>query len=175
VTLRRDGCAAVDSSVRVTANATQTMSITLKPDGPLAGGETLPTILSALTVTTTPPGAALFINNQPSGTTPYRSEKLTPGNYRLRLELPGYDPMEGSVALKPGESHAVEKKNGRYIRGPFRIDHAARGGRCVKWPANPARRLFAQTNCSSEYIALGSNYPDMQAYPRASPLTRDPS
>jgi len=45
VTLRRDGCAAVDSSVRVTANATQTMSITLKPDGPLAGGETLPTIL----------------------------------------------------------------------------------------------------------------------------------
>ena len=110
VALRRDGCAAVDSSMRVTANETQTMSITLKPGGPLAGGETLPTILSALTVTTTPPGAALFINNQPSGTTPYRSEKLTPGNYRLRLELSGYDPMEGSVTLKPGESHAVEKK-----------------------------------------------------------------
>jgi PEGA domain. len=110
VALRRDGCAAVDSSVRVTANETQTMSITLKPGGPLAGGETLPTILSALTVTTVPAGATLFIDDRQSGTTPYHSEKLAPGNYRLRLELQGYAPMEGTVSLKPGESHTVEKK-----------------------------------------------------------------
>lgn len=72
--------------------------------------KTLSSLFDTLTVTTVPPGATLFINNQPSGTTPFRSEKLAPGSYRVRLELPGYDPMEGTVVLKPGESHAIEKK-----------------------------------------------------------------
>jgi PEGA domain len=110
VALRREGFAAVDSGVRITANETQTLTFALKPVEAHAVEETPSTMPDTLTVTTVPPGAAIFINNQPAGTTPFRNEKLGPGNYRLRLELQGYAPMEGTVSLKPGESHAVEKK-----------------------------------------------------------------
>ncbi|MGA2507302.1 MAG: PEGA domain-containing protein [Chitinispirillaceae bacterium] len=73
--------------------------------------KTLTAAFGTLTVTTVPPGAALTINGQPSGsTTPYRNDKTAPGNYKLRLELPGYEPIEESVVLKSGETRAFEKK-----------------------------------------------------------------
>jgi hypothetical protein len=73
--------------------------------------KTLTAAFGTLTVTTVPPGATLAINGQPSGsTTPYRNDKTAPGNYKLRLELSGYEPIEESVVLKSGETRTVEKK-----------------------------------------------------------------
>jgi|WetSurMetagenome_2_1015567.scaffolds.fasta_scaffold91544_1 hypothetical protein len=85
-------------------------TIPLKPGELRSVNKTLATIFGMLTLTTVPTGATLSINGTPSGTTPYHSDSLMPGNYRLRLELQGYEPMEGKVALKAGEQLTIEKK-----------------------------------------------------------------
>jgi hypothetical protein len=108
--LRLQGHAAVEQGVRIAANETQKLSIALKPGEPQIAEKPPSPMPCTLAVATVPPGATLFINNQPSGTTPFRSETLAAGSYRVRLELTEYEPMEGTVVLKPGESHAVEKK-----------------------------------------------------------------
>jgi len=85
-------------------------TLSLKPGEFQSVNKTLTTIFGALAVSTVPPGATLSINGQPSGTTPFRSDSLMPGNYRLRLELEGYEPLEGKVVLKSGEPLTIEKK-----------------------------------------------------------------
>ena len=85
-------------------------TLSLKPGEFQAVNKTLITIFGALAVTTVPPGATISINGQPSGTTPFRNDSLMPGNYRLRLELQGYEPLEGKVVLKTGEPLTIEKR-----------------------------------------------------------------
>jgi hypothetical protein len=108
--LRLQGYVPAERGVRITANETQKLSVTLKPVEPKGAEKPPAPMPCTLAVTTAPPGASLTINNQPFGTTPFRMENLAAGSYRLRLELTGYDPMEGTVVLKAGESHAIEKK-----------------------------------------------------------------
>ncbi|MFH0920883.1 MAG: PEGA domain-containing protein [Fibrobacterota bacterium] len=85
-------------------------TLSLTPGETRAIEKTLSSVFGTLTVTTTPPGAALFINEQPAGVTPYHNEKLAPGNYKLRFELQGYEPIEGAGTLKAGDLRVIEKK-----------------------------------------------------------------
>jgi hypothetical protein len=63
----------------------------------------LASIYGILSVSTTPPGAAVFLNDQNAGTTPYRNTKLEHGSYSLRLEMTGYTGV-------PPEKITVEKE-----------------------------------------------------------------
>jgi len=110
VALHLQGYLLSDSTVKITPNETQSLTL------PLKSAEARPVeiapaaVFCTLTVKTTPPGAALSINGEPAGVTPYHNDKLAPGTYKLRMETTGYDPMEGSGTLKAGESRVIEKK-----------------------------------------------------------------
>ena len=104
--VRLKGYEDVDSGVKVTANVTTGVVLKLtaiveKPPAP---------VFCTLVVKSVPSGAALSINGEPSGTTPFRNDTLMPGTYKVRLEKTGYEAIEGSGTLKAGESRTIEKK-----------------------------------------------------------------
>jgi PEGA domain len=69
----------------------------LKPVAPAAPG-TVP-----VDITTTPPGAAVQINNEPKCTSNCRIN-LPPGNYQVTATLAGFDPAATGVTVVPGAS-----------------------------------------------------------------------
>jgi hypothetical protein len=59
----------------------------------------------ALTVTSSPPGAAIYIAGEPTGmTTPATLSNIAPGRVAVKLELSGYPTSETVVELAPGTS-----------------------------------------------------------------------
>jgi len=60
---------------------------------------------AALTVTSHPAGAAIYVAGEPTGmTTPATLANIAPGRIAIRLELAGYPPAETAVELAPGAS-----------------------------------------------------------------------
>ena len=59
------------------------------------------------TVTSTPPGAALFVAEQKVGVTPFTSGIL-PGHYLLRLELAGYKRVDAALDVSPGSAKVAK-------------------------------------------------------------------
>ncbi len=55
-----------------------------------------------LKISSTPVGAEVLIDGKPSGKTPLNSSQMKPGEYKVRAELPGYDPFENQVSVKSG-------------------------------------------------------------------------
>lgn len=53
-----------------------------------------------ITITSQPEGASVFINNQPLGETPVTARLKRSENYRILLELPGYQPYELQLGRK---------------------------------------------------------------------------
>ncbi|MBP5584730.1 MAG: PEGA domain-containing protein [Lentisphaeria bacterium] len=62
--------------------------------------ETLPGSLSLESV---PTGAALFINGIDYGVTPYKRDVIEAGDYTIRLTMDGYDSLEQTITVHPGE------------------------------------------------------------------------
>jgi serine/threonine-protein kinase len=56
-----------------------------------------------LSVTTSPPGAHVYVGDREIGVTPIERYKLPPGKHRLRLELDGYRPEEREIEIVAGE------------------------------------------------------------------------
>ena len=56
-----------------------------------------------LAVESRPPGASVTINGKPAGTTPLNLDALEPGEYRVALTLPGYQPFATTVRVVAGE------------------------------------------------------------------------
>ena len=63
---------------------------------------------SSLYITSTPSNAVCFIRGEKRGTTPLRVENLQPGNYKIELQLAGYDPIEETVEVKPGSHEELK-------------------------------------------------------------------
>lgn len=95
-------------------------------------------ICGALTVQSTPTGAAIFMNDQPTGEiTPHTFTERQPGTVRLRLEAPGYAAHHGRATVRPNQTqvHApilkprfgmlsvmAEDATGAPCAGPLRVD-----------------------------------------------------
>ena len=62
---------------------------------------------STLEIKSEPSNAVCFINSEKMRTTPLVVNNLRPGNYRIRLELPGYEPCERTVEVTPGSHETV--------------------------------------------------------------------
>jgi hypothetical protein len=62
----------------------------------------------SLKISSTPPGASLFVNDSAKGATPLRLDSLKSGNYRLRLEMPGHAPIADDARVNAG---SIEEKN----------------------------------------------------------------
>jgi len=81
------GYAPYSETVRMAAGETQQLRATLKP------------IPATLKVVSIPPAARIYVNDQFRGKAPVDLERLTPGAYRIRAELPGFDPTFRSVTV----------------------------------------------------------------------------
>jgi hypothetical protein len=70
-------------------------------------GEALPT-MGTITITTSPPGAAMYVDSQFIGITP-KSFQAATGTHTLRIESPGYQTILESLKVNGGETTAIEK------------------------------------------------------------------
>lgn len=57
-----------------------------------------------------PEGAILYVNNERRGKAPLNLENLSAGEYRIRAELPGFEPLARTVELKQGKRVSEEFK-----------------------------------------------------------------
>ncbi|MBM4142118.1 MAG: PEGA domain-containing protein [Lentisphaerae bacterium] len=78
-----------------------------------------------LTVVTIPEAARVYVENQFRGESPVTLEDLTPGDYRVRADKPGYDPLARTIALERGQTTVEE----------FRLQSNAGGMRLTTEPA----------------------------------------
>jgi PEGA domain len=60
-------------------------------------------VTGALAIESRPSGAAVTVNDKPSGTTPVTISDLPPGDYRVTISLPGYRPFATTVRVVAGE------------------------------------------------------------------------
>jgi hypothetical protein len=98
ITLQKDGYIAWHTSGVVEAGKQTQISATLTP------------LLSTLTVTSTPAGAAIYLDGAPEGKTPATFESIMAGEHSLRLVLIGYDDWTTDVELLANQPITVAAK-----------------------------------------------------------------
>ena len=77
--------------------------VTVKRDETTNMDVQLEILPGSLALDSVPSGASLFINDVDYGTTPYKRESIEAGDYTVRMSMPGYDPIEQTVTVHPGE------------------------------------------------------------------------
>ena len=77
--------------------------VTVKRDETTDESISLEMLPGSLSIESVPSGAALFINDIDYGTTPYERDSIEAGDYNIRLTMPGYDPLEQTITVHPGE------------------------------------------------------------------------
>lgn len=73
---------------------------------------------SGLTITTTPPGADVFLNKIKIASTPYKNDKIEIGTYNIELKLDTYKTLKSSVVLEGGQHQELTfnlPRSQRYI------------------------------------------------------------
>jgi TolB-like protein len=107
-----------------------------------------------LTIQSNPPGAGVLLNGSASGATPFRTERLEPGRYLLRLDMPTYKFVDDSIAVTAGQ---VEKRE-------YSLEHT------VSWRDSvaAARRDSLRTGLSQKPAAG----PGSGTKPRKSPAAK---
>ena len=92
VTVTHEDYRSVTQEVTVTNHGDTALSI------PLEGSP------GKLTITTTPPGATIYLNEKEYGTSQLDIPELAPGTYTLRVKLKGYKEASQQVMLAPNRS-----------------------------------------------------------------------
>jgi hypothetical protein len=77
--------------------------VTVKRDETTDVNAALEMLPGSLTIESEPTGAALFINGVDYGVTPYQRDSIEAGDYTVRLSKDGYDTLEQTVTVHPGE------------------------------------------------------------------------
>ena len=96
VELRADGFLPLVHKIRLAAGETQQIKLPMTP------------IPAALKVVSIPDKARVYVNNEPRGLTPLELAELTPGKYRVRVELDGYEPNARDIELGRGSRKSEE-------------------------------------------------------------------
>jgi hypothetical protein len=74
---------------------------------PAATAPTTPESSGSLVVDSLPPGARVFLDGRPVGTTPLALDKVAAGSHVVRLELTGYNRWSSMVQIAAGERSKV--------------------------------------------------------------------
>jgi hypothetical protein len=146
---------------------------------PTSAGGPSPAASGRLVVVTTPPGAAVTINGQPSGRAPLTKEGLSFGNYVVGVALPGYQPRNAQVRLSGGaasrtlamqlqrESTAVASKGGTPPEAP-------RTQKPVPVPAAPMARPPESPAAGTGTLEIDSRPVGAQAFVDGRPVGPTP-
>ena len=84
------------SKIKLQANQTENLTITLKP---------VPGVLSVITI---PTGAKLFVDDKLCGQTPLTLDSMGAGSHVVRAEMDGYTPVTRTIDFKQGEKKVEE-------------------------------------------------------------------
>lgn len=84
------------SKIKLQANQTENLEITLKP---------MPGVLSAISI---PTGARVFVDDKLSGQTPLTLESLEAGTHAIKVEMDGYTTVSRSLEFQQGEKKVEE-------------------------------------------------------------------
>lgn len=98
VTVRLSGYKDSVSTVTVNSGQTTTVSAELTPSG---GG------YGTLSVTSSPAGADVYVNNVRAGITPVTSDEMTPGTYTVTIRLAGYTEWSSETEVTAGSTSYV--------------------------------------------------------------------
>jgi hypothetical protein len=99
IRVARDGYAAEERTLQLTTRRpTSSTTINLRSEKTGPGG---------LNVQSRPPGARVFVNDQPAGSTPIVIPDLSAGSATVRIELEGYKPWTTTVRVAAGEQTRV--------------------------------------------------------------------
>ncbi|WAI02108.1 PEGA domain-containing protein [Methanogenium organophilum] len=98
VTVRLSGYKDSVSTVTVNSGQTTTVSAELIPSG---GGS------GTLSVTSSPAGADVYVNNVRAGITPVTSDEMTPGTYTVAIRLAGYTEWSAETEVTAGSTSYV--------------------------------------------------------------------
>lgn len=60
----------------------------------------LPDEQAELSMTSSPPGARVFLDGELFGVTPFESVRIKPGTYSVSVELPGYDSIDTTLTVR---------------------------------------------------------------------------
>ena len=102
VELKKDGFNDFTTSVTVDENAITPVTCSLVPiNCPTETGCTL-------SVSSSPPGAMVFIDSVKKGVTPITVDGLTPDKHEIKLTYAGYNDYQGSVSLSNDETRTVD-------------------------------------------------------------------
>ncbi len=110
--LTLDGIPAGEATLKISTEGYEAYAQTITMEaGQL---ETLNAVLSplpaTLAVSSIPPGARIYVNDDLRGETPVRIAPLNPGTYELRAELEGYETMERQITVGKAEEAIEEFK-----------------------------------------------------------------
>ena len=94
--IREDGYLPHLRDISLAAGEEQSVNITLSPRP------------GKLEVVSIPDSARLYVNNEFRGDTPCVLDNLPPGDYRIRVEKPGYTPLARNVAVEKGSAVTEE-------------------------------------------------------------------
>ena len=96
VELAMEGFETYRHTLRLAAGEFETINAALKP------------IPAELSVVTMPDKARVYLNDEFQGESPVVLKNLAPGNYRVRVEVKGYDPMARTVELQRAQKKTEE-------------------------------------------------------------------
>ncbi|OGV34419.1 MAG: hypothetical protein A2020_05090 [Lentisphaerae bacterium GWF2_45_14] len=82
-------------------------SILVLRDKTLTKNISLQLLPGSVTISSSPPGAFVYVNDKQYENTPCEIKDLKPGNYKLKIQRPGYDPSERDFSIRPGQKTTV--------------------------------------------------------------------
>ena len=98
VTVRLSGYEDSVSTVTVNSGQTTTVTAELPPSGPGYG---------TISVSSSPTGAEVYINNAKAGITPVTSDEVTPDTYTVTIRLSGYTEWSSETTVTAGSTSHV--------------------------------------------------------------------
>ncbi len=99
ITLKLSGYSDYVTGIQVNAGRTTTVSATLAPVGSRSTG--------SVSITSSPSGADIYLDNQYLGITPLTQSGVAPGSHQVRLALTGYQDWSNQIQVTAGQNTPV--------------------------------------------------------------------
>jgi hypothetical protein len=111
-------------------------------------------VTATLVVSTDVPGASVFVDRKFVGTTPLRLADLPPGSKQLKFTAEGYDGIDRTVDLEPGENPVNVRFREVRLNARVAVDHKHGVGGCEGTLVATVDGLAYQTSNQNDAFRL---------------------